>query len=100
MYEHSHLKNVFWVDVKSIAAYEALSDVTSFDTTYITNKYNMPVAPFGGENHDEQIVLFGFCLTSKVEDTKSYIWLFKSLLECMACKASQVIITYQWMKEP
>ena len=45
------LRNVFWVDARSIAAYEAFDDVISFDTTYLKNKYDMPFAPFVGVNH-------------------------------------------------
>lgn len=33
------LKNVFWADAQSRAAYEFLGDVITFDTTYLINKY-------------------------------------------------------------
>ena len=45
------LKNVFLVDTRSRAAYEDFGDVVTFDTTYLTNKYEMPFAPFVGVNH-------------------------------------------------
>ncbi|XP_039122024.1 protein FAR1-RELATED SEQUENCE 3-like [Dioscorea cayenensis subsp. rotundata] len=80
----------------SIAAYEAFGDVISFNTTYLTNKYDMPFAPFVGVNHHGQTILFGCGLLSK-EDTKTYIWLFNTWLECMAGKAPKVIITDQCM---
>ncbi|KAK1272213.1 Protein FAR1-RELATED SEQUENCE 5 [Acorus gramineus] len=35
----------------SRALYESFSDVISFDSTYLTNKYDMPFAPFVGVNH-------------------------------------------------
>ena len=38
--------NVFWADAWSEAASMDFGDVVSFDTTYLTNKYNMPFAPF------------------------------------------------------
>ncbi|XP_004514173.1 protein FAR-RED IMPAIRED RESPONSE 1-like [Cicer arietinum] len=37
-----HVRNVFWVDARSRAAYEYFGDVVTFDTTYLTNKYDMP----------------------------------------------------------
>jgi zinc finger SWIM domain-containing protein 3 len=40
--------NVFWVDARSRAAYESFHDVITFDTTYLTNKYDMPFTPFLG----------------------------------------------------
>ncbi|XP_022853627.1 protein FAR1-RELATED SEQUENCE 5-like [Olea europaea var. sylvestris] len=32
-------------------AYKEFGDVVTFDTTYLTNKYDMPFAPFVGVNH-------------------------------------------------
>ncbi|KAJ0962993.1 hypothetical protein J5N97_028115 [Dioscorea zingiberensis] len=96
MDEEGRLRNVFWADARSIAAYEAFGDVISFDTTYLTNKYDMPFAPFVGVNHHGQTILFGCGLLSK-EDTETYIWLFKTWLECMSGKAPKAIITDQCM---
>ncbi|XP_028068965.1 protein FAR-RED IMPAIRED RESPONSE 1-like [Camellia sinensis] len=45
------IRNLFWVDARSRAAYKAFGDVVSFDTTYLTNKYDMSFAPFVGVNH-------------------------------------------------
>ncbi|KAH7661064.1 FHY3/FAR1 family protein [Dioscorea alata] len=59
MNEKGQLKNVFWADARSITAYEVFGDVISFDTTYLTNKYDMPFAPFVGVNHHGQTILFG-----------------------------------------
>ncbi|XP_028078415.1 protein FAR1-RELATED SEQUENCE 5-like [Camellia sinensis] len=39
------LRNLFWADARSRAAYNAFGDVVTFDTTYLTNKYDMPFAP-------------------------------------------------------
>ncbi|KAI5430378.1 hypothetical protein KIW84_034820 [Lathyrus oleraceus] len=41
-----HVRNVFWADARSRAAYEYFGDVVTFDTTYLTNKYDMPFAAF------------------------------------------------------
>ncbi|KAB2610641.1 protein FAR1-RELATED SEQUENCE 5-like [Pyrus ussuriensis x Pyrus communis] len=42
------LRNVFWANARRRAAYEEFGDVITFDTTYLTNKYDMPFAPFVG----------------------------------------------------
>jgi hypothetical protein len=51
------VKHVFWVDGRARRAYLEFGDVITFDTTYNTNRYNMPLAPFIGCNH-HSIVLF------------------------------------------
>ncbi|XP_039138155.1 protein FAR1-RELATED SEQUENCE 8-like [Dioscorea cayenensis subsp. rotundata] len=56
MDEEGRLRNVFWVDAMLIAAYEAFGDGISFDTTYLTNKYDMPFALFVCVNHYGQTV--------------------------------------------
>jgi len=40
MDSHNRISNVFWVDV-SRAAFMEFGDVVSFETTYLTNKYDM-----------------------------------------------------------
>ncbi|XP_041001739.1 protein FAR-RED ELONGATED HYPOCOTYL 3-like [Juglans microcarpa x Juglans regia] len=42
------LKKIFWADPHSRAAYQYFGDVVTFDTTYLTNRYGMPFAPFVG----------------------------------------------------
>ncbi|XP_027362561.1 protein FAR-RED ELONGATED HYPOCOTYL 3-like [Abrus precatorius] len=42
--------------IKSQAAYESFGDIVSFDTTYLTNKYDMPFAAFVGVNHHGQCI--------------------------------------------
>lgn len=68
---------VFWVDARSRAAYDSFEDVVSFDSTYLTNRYNIPFSPFVGVNHNGQSILFGCGLLSR-EDKETYVWLFKS----------------------
>ncbi|GJT49368.1 FAR-RED impaired response 1-like protein [Tanacetum coccineum] len=46
-------------DVRCRAAYEEFGDVVTFDTTYLTNKYEMSMAPFVGVNHHGQSILLG-----------------------------------------
>ncbi|GAU38571.1 hypothetical protein TSUD_322480 [Trifolium subterraneum] len=89
-----HVRNVFWADARSRAAYEDFGDAVTFDTTYLTNKYDMPFDVFLGVNHHGQSTLLGCGLVSR-EDTESFIWLFKSWLRCMVGKAPVGIITGQ-----
>ena len=65
--DEGRLRNIFWADARSIAAYEAYGDVVSFGTRYLTNKYDMPFAPFVGVNHYRQTILFICDLFSKEE---------------------------------
>ncbi|XP_062164654.1 protein FAR1-RELATED SEQUENCE 5-like [Alnus glutinosa] len=88
------LRNVFWADARSRAAYDFFGDVITFDTTYLTNKYDMPFAPFVGVNHHGQSILLGAGLISR-EDTDTFVWLFKCWLECMNGQAPKAIMTDQ-----
>ncbi|KAK2652163.1 hypothetical protein Ddye_012019 [Dipteronia dyeriana] len=71
-YEEGRLKNVFWADARSRALYKEFGDALTFDSTYLTNKYDMPFAAFVGVNHHGQSTLFGCGLISN-EDTETYI---------------------------
>ncbi|KAF5464333.1 hypothetical protein F2P56_014417 [Juglans regia] len=73
--DDERLKNVFWADPRSRAAYQDFGDVVTFDTTYLTNRYGMPFAPFVGVNHHGQSILLGARLISS-EDTETFTWLF------------------------
>ncbi|XP_014489910.1 protein FAR-RED IMPAIRED RESPONSE 1-like [Vigna radiata var. radiata] len=75
MDEGNRIISVFWADARSRAACEEFGDVVSFDTTYLTNKYDMPFIPFVGVNHLGQSILLRCGLLSS-EDTSSFVWLF------------------------
>ncbi|KAL2542773.1 Protein FAR1-RELATED SEQUENCE 5 [Abeliophyllum distichum] len=75
-------------------AYKEFDDVVTFDTTYLTNKYDMPFAPFVGVNHHEQSTLLGCGLVSN-EDTETFVWLFRTWLQCMDDQHPNGIITDQ-----
>jgi hypothetical protein len=68
------LQNVFWADAWSRAMYEDFEDVIRSDTTYLTNRYGMPVASFVRVNHHGQTILFWVGLLSTM-DTKTIVWL-------------------------
>ncbi|XP_022845322.1 protein FAR1-RELATED SEQUENCE 5-like [Olea europaea var. sylvestris] len=92
--EDCPLRNVFWADNKCKEVYKEFGDVITFDTTYLTNKYDMPFAPFVGVNHHNQSTLLG-CSLILNEDTWTFVWLFKTWLECMHGQAPSGIITDQ-----
>ncbi|XP_059436803.1 protein FAR1-RELATED SEQUENCE 4-like [Corylus avellana] len=92
--DDSRLRNVFWADARSRAAYKYFWDVVTFDTTYLTNIYKMPFASFVEVNHHGQSILFGAGLLSG-EDTATFVWLFETRLKCMNGQAPLAIITYQ-----
>ncbi|XP_052209231.1 protein FAR1-RELATED SEQUENCE 5-like [Diospyros lotus] len=62
------LKNVFWADNRCRQAYKEFGDVITFNTTYLTNKYDMPFAPFIGVNHHGQSTLFGYLLQNEIKN--------------------------------
>lgn len=44
--EEGRLRNVFWADARSRAAYSYFSDTVSIDTTNLANKYEIPLISF------------------------------------------------------
>ncbi|KAH7665861.1 FHY3/FAR1 family protein [Dioscorea alata] len=52
----------FWADGRSRMAYSEFGDVVVFDTTYQTNRFCFPFAPFVGVNHHRKSILFGCAL--------------------------------------
>ncbi|KAH9681061.1 hypothetical protein KPL71_026797 [Citrus sinensis] len=47
-------RNGSFENMRSRAAYKHFGDVVTFDTTYLTNKYDMPFDRFVGVNHHEE----------------------------------------------
>lgn len=70
--DESWLKNLFCAYNRCRQTYKEFGDVVTFDTTYLTNKYVMPFAPFVGVNHHRQSTLFGCGLLSN-EDTYTFV---------------------------
>ncbi|XP_020866239.1 protein FAR1-RELATED SEQUENCE 5-like [Arabidopsis lyrata subsp. lyrata] len=83
--EDDMITNIFWADDRSISDYNLFRDVVCFDTTYKTNEYNRPFAPFIGVNHHKQTVVFGAALLYD-ETTESYKWLFETFLGAISGK--------------
>lgn len=92
--EDQRLKNVFWVDAKSRLDYVNFSDVVSFDTTYVRNKYKMPLALFIGVNQHYQFMLLGCALISD-ESAATFSWVMQTWLKAMGGQTPRVIISEQ-----
>ncbi|KAM5574034.1 protein FAR1-RELATED SEQUENCE 5-like [Rosa sericea] len=75
--------NIFWADSNSRMNYSYFGDTVTFDTTYRTNRYRVPFAPFTGWNHHGQPVLFG-CALLLNESESSFVWLFQTWLAAMS----------------
>lgn len=86
--------NIFWADANSRRNYNYFGDTVTFDTTYRTNRYRVPFAPFTGINHHGQPVLFG-CALLLNESESSFAWLFQTWLSAMSNRRPSSITTDQ-----
>lgn len=86
--------NIFWADANSRVNYSYFGDTVTFDTTYRTNRYRVPFAPFTGWNHHGQPVLFG-CALLLNESESSFVWLFETWLAAMSGRHPISITTDQ-----
>nr|XP_040259289.1 protein FAR1-RELATED SEQUENCE 5-like [Aegilops tauschii subsp. strangulata] len=83
---------IFWADGYSRKMYELYGDCLSFDTTFKTNRYNLPFAPFVGVTGHGQNCLFA-CSIIENETADTFQWLFETFLHCMGGKSPSTIIT-------
>lgn len=90
--EDNSMGNCFWVDGRSRLAFQYFGDVVCFDATYLSNRYDMPFAPFVGVNHHQLSVMFG-CALLVNKSRESYVWLFKAWFDAMGGRSPSVIIT-------
>ncbi|XP_021894139.1 protein FAR1-RELATED SEQUENCE 4 isoform X2 [Carica papaya] len=92
--EEHRLRNVFWADAKGMEDYNNFYDVVSFDTTYLTNKYKLPLVLFVGVNHHIQPTLLGCALIAD-ETVYTFAWLMQTWFVAMGERAPQVMLTDQ-----
>lgn len=90
--DDGQLRNIFWIDSRSRAAYSYFSDVVAFDSTYLSNNYEIPLVAFVGVNHHGQSVLLGCGLLAD-ETFETYTWLFRAWLTCMSSRPPETIVT-------
>ena len=91
LYAENKVRRIFWVDARLRLMYYICGDCISFDTTFLTNKYNLPFAPFVGVSPHGNTYLFA-CAFIINEKTYTFVCLFNQFLIAM-CPIS--IITYQ-----
>ncbi|XP_022730590.1 protein FAR1-RELATED SEQUENCE 4-like isoform X1 [Durio zibethinus] len=92
--EEHQLRNVFWVDAKGMEDFSKFDDVVSFDSTYFTNKYKIPLVLFIGVNHHIQPTLFGCALIAD-ETVYTFLWLMQTWFIAMGERAPRVMLTDQ-----
>lgn len=90
--EDQCMSNIFWADPKARTDYTYFGDTVTFDTTYRSNRYRLPFAPFTGVNHHGQPVLFGCALLIN-ESEAAFVWLFKTWLAAMSGRPPVSITT-------
>src|SRR3954470_142085 len=90
----NRVDHLYWVDGAARSAYKLYHDCLSFDTTYMTNMYNMPCAPFVGINRYGQSIqlVCGFVGNEKIPN---FVWLFSTFLEAMGGVQPDNFITDQ-----
>ncbi|CAN6167958.1 unnamed protein product [Urochloa humidicola] len=86
------LNGLFWSDSQCQLDYEAFGDVVIFDSTYRTNRYNMPFVPFVGLNHHRSTVIFGCGIISH-ETNEAYEWMLRTFSDAMVNKHPISVIT-------
>lgn len=92
--DDGHMRNIFWIDSRSRAACGYFGDVVAFDSTCLSNNYEIPLVAFVGVNHHGQSILLGCGLLAD-ETFETYIWLFRTWLTCMFGRPPQTIFTNQ-----
>jgi len=73
--DDNRIRHVFMADAGSRATWDSFGNVLCLGTTYLTNKYDMPFAPFLVVNHHGKSILLGCGLLSS-EDTDAFVRLF------------------------
>jgi hypothetical protein len=88
------VRSVFWADARARLYYDICGDRVSFDTTFLTKKYNLPFAPFVGVSPHGKTYLFA-CAFIINESAESFEWCFRQFKEAMGGKCPKTIITDQ-----
>ncbi|KAL6585154.1 Protein FAR1-RELATED SEQUENCE 4 [Orobanche minor] len=92
--EEHRLRNVFWVDAKGVEDFTYFGDVVSFDMTYFSKKYRIPLVLFIGVNHHVQPTLLGCGLIAD-ETLYTFAWLMQSWCFAMGGRNPKVLLTDQ-----
>ncbi|PNT66452.1 hypothetical protein BRADI_3g11846v3 [Brachypodium distachyon] len=92
--EIESISHIFRANASSRGAYEDFNDCVTFDTTYKTNKFRMPLGVFVGVNNHLQSTIFAIALL-RDETIESFQWVFSTFLRCINGKHPICILTDQ-----
>jgi hypothetical protein len=90
--DDGRIKTLMWTNSRSRMQYEYFGDAITFDTTYKTNKYEMPFGLFVGVNNHYRSVLLGGVLMTD-ESIDSFKWVFKEFAKLMGGRTPKTILT-------
>jgi hypothetical protein len=88
------VRGLFWVDGRTRSLYPKYKDRVFFDTTFCTNKYNLPFAPIVGINNHTHTIVLG-CALLPDETIETFEWVFKQWMVAMNQSAPEHIMTDQ-----
>uniref|UniRef100_K3ZC21 SWIM-type domain-containing protein n=1 Tax=Setaria italica TaxID=4555 RepID=K3ZC21_SETIT len=90
--DNNVVRGLFWVDGRTRELYKSFGDCIFFDTTYCTNRYDMPFAPIVGINNHLHSILLG-CAILPDETTEIFIWVLERLKGAMGgCEPTNIMI--------
>jgi hypothetical protein len=69
------VRGLFWVDGRTRVLYPKYKDFVFFDTTFCTNRNNLPFAPIVGMNNHAHTIVLG-CALLPDETTETFAWVF------------------------
>lgn len=92
--ENKAVRALFWVDGRTREAYKKFKDCVFFDTTFCTNRYDMPFAPIVGINNHMQTIMFG-CALIPDEKIETFKWVFEKWMDAMGHDPPGCIMTDQ-----
>ncbi|KAM0869310.1 hypothetical protein ACQ4PT_040753 [Festuca glaucescens] len=92
--EDNTVQSILWTNARSKMDYALYGDFLSFDTTFSTNKYNMPFAPFIGINGQGRTIVFAWALL-KDQTSETFKWALETFFDVMDGKKPSIIMTDQ-----
>jgi len=66
--DDNRIRHVFLADARSRATWDSFGDILCFDTTYLTNKYDMPFATFFQCKSSRSINIVSWIEIKKIEN--------------------------------